>query len=212
MEEIRKRIRGATFVWQKLQVFWRDGLLSKRERIIIYDALVGSKLLFGLHRLPLHDASLNRLNVFHLRGLRRILGLPTTYIDRAYPNKRVLEIAEEEANRAEEGQQIRKWKRIKLVSEILVDRSRDMLGEVLRQDPTDLMRQVTFRDETSCPNLPGENRVGRPKTHWALSNMRRIWDLLELNKRHADTAGANFNHRNEMHLHILLEAAQMKDF
>ena len=103
MEESSKRIRCATFVWQKLQVFWRDGLLSKRGRIITYDASVVGKLLYGMHTLPLHDASLKRLNVFHLRGFQRILGLPTTYIDRAYSNQKVLEITEGEANRADEG-------------------------------------------------------------------------------------------------------------
>ena len=66
MIEINKRLAGAWYVWQKLKDFWRDGLLSKREKILIYDALVSSKLLYGLHTLPLNDNLLNKLNVFHL--------------------------------------------------------------------------------------------------------------------------------------------------
>ena len=58
-EEVRKRLWGASYVWQKLKVFWRDGLLSKKEKIIIiYDALVGAKMLYGLHTLSLKDSCL----------------------------------------------------------------------------------------------------------------------------------------------------------
>ena len=74
MVENRKRLSGAWYVWQKLKELWKDGLLSKQEKISIYDALVGSKLLYGLHTLPLKDDTLSKLDVFHLRGLRRILG------------------------------------------------------------------------------------------------------------------------------------------
>ena len=72
-------------------------MLSKRGTIIIYDAL--SKLLYGLHTLPLNHASLNALNVFHLRVLRRTLKIPTTYIDRSFTNQKVLGMAEKEANK-----------------------------------------------------------------------------------------------------------------
>ena len=37
--------------------------------------LVGSKLLHGLHTLPLKDDLLNKIEAFHLIGLRRILDL-----------------------------------------------------------------------------------------------------------------------------------------
>ena len=92
-EEVRKRLWGASYVWQKLNVFWRDGLLSKKERIIIYDALVGAKMLYGLHTLPLKDSCLKAVDAFHLKGLRRILKLPITYT-----NEFVLKRAEEEVN------------------------------------------------------------------------------------------------------------------
>ena len=85
----------------------------------MYGALVGSKLLYGLHTLPLNDASLSKLNVFHLRGLRRILGLPTTYVDREYTNKRVPQIAEVEANSNRKGERGDEGKTIKLMSEVI---------------------------------------------------------------------------------------------
>ena len=140
--------------------------------ILIYDARVGSKLLYGLHTLPLNDASLNKLNVFHLRGLIRILGSPTTYVDREYTNKRVLGIAEVEANRNGKGERGDEGKPIKLMSVGILDRSREMLGDVLRQDESDIRRQVTLLGNTPFSNLPRENRVGSSKTHWTFSNMR----------------------------------------
>ena len=93
-KEVSKGLSGAWYVWERLKGFWRDGLLSKREKILIYDALVGSKLLYGLHTLPLKDDLLNKIDALHLKGLRRILGLRTTYVDRGNTNANVLEIAE----------------------------------------------------------------------------------------------------------------------
>ena len=71
--EIHRRIAAARFVFEKLELFWKDGLLPKRERILIYDALVSAKLTYGLHMLPLKDDQLQKLDAFHLKGLRRIL-------------------------------------------------------------------------------------------------------------------------------------------
>ena len=45
--EVYKRIAGASYTWHQLKEFWRDGLLSRREKILMYDTLVSSKLLYG---------------------------------------------------------------------------------------------------------------------------------------------------------------------
>ena len=211
-EEIRKRIGGATYVWQKLKSFWRDGLLSRREKILIYDALVGSKVLYGLHTLPLKDANLRKLDAFHLRGLRRILGIPTTYIDRAATNKRVLEAAENEISKKGRRKGGQPCKKIKLMSEVITDRSRELLGDIMRLDTNELKRQVTFQGETPHPNLPSESRVGRPKTHWTINTMGRVWNEMRIHIRSANTTGIQFDYRNDEHLTLLLEAARQNEF
>ena len=48
--EVNKRPAAARYVWPQLKEMWKDGLLSKRQKVLIYDALVGR--LYGLHTLP----------------------------------------------------------------------------------------------------------------------------------------------------------------
>ena len=149
--EVHRRVAGARYVWQQLKDFWREGLLSKRQKILIYDALVGSKLLYSLHTLPLKNDLLNKLDVFNLKGLRQILGLETTFIERANTNEKVLKLAEAEINNRRKGGGV--MKRVRRISEIIEDRSIQELGEVLRLDNSDPRRMVTFLESTAAPNL-----------------------------------------------------------
>ena len=116
---------------------------EQTRKIIIYDALVGSKLLYGLDTLPLTTASLNKLNAFHLKGLRRILRLPTAFVDRTMTNKKAVEIAEAEANKNTanrhaqyEPRAKRDHKQIKSVSEVLIDTSKKDVGGYFEGGPT----------------------------------------------------------------------------
>ena len=202
--EISKRISGAWYVWQQLKEFWRDGLLSKRQKILIYDALVSSKLLYGLHTLPLNDNLLNRIDAFHLSGLRRILGLKTTFIVRSNTNEKVLRVAEEEINKGRNTGGERK--RIRIMSERIKDKSAQELGELLRLEDSDPRRKVTFLSSSAQPNLPPINRVGQPRTHWALATMKRVWERVS---GHDDLS---FDPRNEDHLKIILDSAALNLF
>ena len=75
----------------------------------------------------------------------------------------------------------------------------------------DLRRKVTFRSDASHPNPPSENRVGKPKTHWTLTNMKRVWELLRIDNRSLDTRGMDLDYKNQKHLHLIMEAAQLKE-
>ena len=201
--------QGARYVWQQLKDFWREGLLSKRQKILIYDALVGSKLLYSLHTLPLKNDLLNKLDVFHLKGLRQVLGLKTRFIDRANTNEKVLKLAEAEINKGRKGGGV--MKRVRRISEIIEDRSIQELGEVLRLDNSDPRRMVTFLESTAAPNLPPSNRIGRPRAQWAQLVMQRAWEKLRLYERAPEGTPKKFDTRNNIHLTILLECAQLED-
>ena len=57
----------------------------------VFDAIIRSKLLYGLETMELTKGMSKRLNAVQMRGLRQILQAPTTYEDRTWTNKRVLE-------------------------------------------------------------------------------------------------------------------------
>ena len=87
------------------------------------------------------------------------------------------------------------------------------LGEVIRLPPGDPRRDVTFLDDEGLElNLPPVNRVGRPKNHWTISTMQRIWHQLELIKRTSETQQQDFYHTNETQLGLIYAVGTLKEF
>ena len=59
--------------------------------------IIRAKLLYGLESAALNQTTLNKLDTFQLKGLRRILQLKTTVVHRANTNETVFEIANEKS-------------------------------------------------------------------------------------------------------------------
>ena len=59
--------------------FWKHSDCDKATKIRIYDSVIKSKLLYGLHTASLTKAMQTRLNSFQLKALRQILGMDTTW-------------------------------------------------------------------------------------------------------------------------------------
>ena len=93
-------------------------------------------------------------NAFHLRGLRSILGLETTFVNRRNTNEFVLRTASEHA-----GQQIRAA----------------LAGHILRTHEGDPLRQVTYAPSSASGFPIGKSRVGGPKQQWRHCT-HNIWD------------------------------------
>jgi len=98
-EELETRIRKAAITWKKLKPYWRRSVASKRTKLLMYNALIRSKIIYGLESAELKQSGLQKLNTFQLKGLRQILRLVTTFIDRENSNTKVLQTAEEDLNR-----------------------------------------------------------------------------------------------------------------
>ena len=79
--------------WMQLHVYWEATNASNKWKLIIYDAIVRRKLLYGLETVQLTQGILKKLDVFQLKGLRKILGMTTTYINRANSNQKVFQEA-----------------------------------------------------------------------------------------------------------------------
>ncbi len=95
------------------------------------------------------------------------------------------------------------------MSEVLKDRGAGMLGNVLRQDATELRRQVAFQGEVPHPNLPSESRVGKPKMHRTIETMRIIWNTMNFR---ATSSATEFDYKNDEHLNLLFTAARQTIF
>ena len=64
---------------EKLEEFWKHADSSIRDKLIVYDAVTRSKLMYGLESAHLTETLKEKIDMFQRKGLRQILKLPTTY-------------------------------------------------------------------------------------------------------------------------------------
>ena len=77
--ELGKRISETTYTWKNLNHFWKHSDCSKATKIHVYDAVIKSKLLYGLDTANLTPGMRTRIDRFQIKGLRQILGMDTTW-------------------------------------------------------------------------------------------------------------------------------------
>ena len=87
--ELSNRLQQTLIIWRRLFLFWKYSEVPIRLKIIIYHAIIKTKLLYGLETLVLLPAHKRQPDAFYLRGLRQIMGMKTTFIDRTNTNERV---------------------------------------------------------------------------------------------------------------------------
>lgn len=92
-EEISIRIKDTMATWNRMRSIWRLDRCKKRTRLQIYRATITTKLCYAPETLYLTSAQRTKLNAFQLKGLRRILKMDTTYINRANTNRKVYKAA-----------------------------------------------------------------------------------------------------------------------
>ena len=149
---------------------------------------------YGLETVELTHAEQDKLDAFQMKGLRRILKVPPTHIDREWTNKKVYELASVESGRP-----------IQRFSDTWKKQLLKLLGHLLRTKPEDPMHQVCFEGNTKQPRDIPKRRVGRPREHW-------LYNTLEL--AHNETTPQNieaFDCGNEHHMNWILEAANDRD-
>ena len=72
---------------EKLELFWKHGDGTVKQKILVYDAIVRANLLYGLESAQLNDSLLRTLDTFQLKGLRQIMKIQTTFMDRTNTNE-----------------------------------------------------------------------------------------------------------------------------
>ena len=200
--EVNRRIGAAGAAWRKLQEFWKKGTPTRRNKLLYYDALISSKLVYGLKTLALTDEHLDKLNAFFYKGLRQIMQYKTTYVVRENTNARLMTLVNKELRRSEEGKQFI------TVKERIKRESIELLGDIIRRAKDDPIRQVLLLEDEL--NLPGRNRVGRPKSNWAILNMERAWALPEVGN--LGPPETTFDYKRSEHLDTITKAAYLHLF
>ena len=89
--EINNRMAGSMQTANRMKLFWNKANTASKWKIQVYDAIIRSKLLYGLETIQLTQPDINRMDAFHVRGLRRILRIPPTFEDRTWTNEKVFD-------------------------------------------------------------------------------------------------------------------------
>lgn len=92
-EELNKRFANAMVTLEALDMFWRHSDCGIAIKIHVADAVIRSKLLYGMESAELIPSVLKRVETLQLKILRKILRMNTTHTDRENTNERVYEQA-----------------------------------------------------------------------------------------------------------------------
>ena len=164
--------------WFKLSAYWKATRASKKCKLIVFDAIIRSKLLYGLETIHLTQSLAKKLDAFQYRGLRKIMGMSSTFINRANTNQKLLEAASATAypNPGDA-------RKVLPFSKYHEERRVKLLGHILRSNDQDPMRQASFIPSSALRVDYGKKRVGRPRQNWLMFSKKYAYEnkLLRLN-------------------------------
>ena len=153
--EVANRLTDCIATCHRLKLFWKKANTSIKWKIQVFNAIIRSKLLYSLECIQLTPAEISKMNAFQNKSLRRILDIPSTYIDRSYTNERLYSLIREQYRCHYEsfGESWRK-------------RKCKFLGHILRCHHSDPLHQVTFSYDSVSSRTPPLLRPGRPRADW----------------------------------------------
>jgi len=155
--ELSRRIGEASRALEALARVWKHANVPKKRKIEIYKACVLPKLLYGLETFWLRGGEQKRLNGFHARCLRRVLGVPHPQVSHV-SNAEVLQRAQE-----------------KPLFHTLLERQMLLYGRLVRMPGGSMQRDAALAENSPEPaEWPGKRRKGRPRQTWASEVFKRV--------------------------------------
>jgi len=175
--EVTQKLQEVNRTLHRMQDYWKASEASTKWKILIHDAVLKSKLLYGLETTQLTQKCLKRIDAFQIRGLRKILNLKHTHWDRSATNKRILSLATEATYRTGTEAQLQrnKDKEVQKFSTTYKRRKEKLLGHIIRTGNDDPLRQVTLQCSKARPVNYGKKRSGHPREKWTQNTMTRLW-------------------------------------
>ena len=168
--EIQSKIGSCFAVLNRLNFFWKKANCPPKFKLNVYDAIIRSKLVYGLETIQLPQSVLSKLDAFQLKGIRKILNMKTTFITRANTNERVFERANVIANPKSKPN-----KNIRTFSHYVQGRQESLLKHIVRSSNEDPLRQCTLEYNRPIPFQVPKRRVGRPRLNWTNEGYKRIY-------------------------------------
>ena len=118
---------------------------------------------------------MNKLDTLQLKGLRKILNIKSTFIERANNNASVFT----RANQAKNPQHV-DGKDLVPFSRYVKSRQHALLAHTIRASNDDPLRESTLQADTAYPCMIGKRRVGRPRDNWTWNALEQLFILNNL--------------------------------
>ena len=156
----------ATLFGKGWNCFGKKGNPSERDKLVFSDAIIRSKLIYGLESAHLTETLKKKIDVFHRKGLRQIMKVLTTFgqkengMEPTNDNVMLLRMVNAKINtweaRKKKGYNatgclsdvFRKNKEIIYMSDYYETRRREFLVKVINSEPEDPIRKISMEDET----------------------------------------------------------------
>ena len=58
-------------ILKKLDIYWNKANPTVKQKLIVYDAIIRSKLLYGLESAPMNESVKHSLDIFQMKGVRK---------------------------------------------------------------------------------------------------------------------------------------------
>lgn len=171
-EELNKRFANTMVTMKKLDLFWRHSDCDIAVKIHTADAVLRTKLLYGLESSQLLPSALKRLETFQLKVLRKILKVDTTFINRGNTNSKVFKLANDKLKET-----IHKNKTIVTFIESYKKLKRKRAFKIINQ-PEQPIYKITFQGNRLGCWVHPNRRVGRPRLNWTEETIKEIWETL----------------------------------
>ena len=146
-----------------------------------------------------------------MKGLRKILNLKTTFVDRAQDNRTGIRKAQTCINEnTPAGKAI---KVIKPYSAVYEERKIKLLNKIIKAEEEDPLKTVTFNTKSLEPvkvnTRPAtKRRVGKPRVKWVETGLDSLWKLIGESTR-PDLKGSILDPKNANHIRALQDAAEI---
>ena len=145
---------------------------------MVFNSIIRTKLIYGLESAQLNDSLKKYIDTFHLKGLRKILGLKHTYIDRLNTNEKIYREAEIAMNINNTGAH---KQLVKLSDYYEQQRLKTIASLIHFKERPDARVSITFDKATLNINEYPKKRRGRPKNAWWNYALQFLWSHCQKN-------------------------------
>ena len=173
-----------------MEIVWKLKTCPVKVRLLFWNAIIKTKLMYGLYLIALTQSQQRRLNAVQNKGYRKILGLKTTYIERRNSVEFIFqrannivntETTQEHRAKAEARKEANLKPRpkpkpptLRPLSEEHKEQQTTYIAHLLREHHTEPTRAATFNSAAQFNTRP-KCRVGGVRRKWTEEGFAAYW-------------------------------------